>query len=83
MRFNFIKVTDTLYFRIDEGKAVLSNKIVIICIIPECLGQNEKIKKVKTLMSDLKQQKIPKVLSPENIRTYTIDWTEKGETLFV
>lgn len=64
-------------------KAVLSNKIVIICFILECLGQNEKIKKVKTLMSDLKQQKIPKVLPPENILSYTIDWTEKGETLFV
>ncbi|XP_061173439.1 uncharacterized protein LOC133182609 [Saccostrea echinata] len=44
----------------------------------ECLGPEEKIKKAKMMLSDLKEKKIPKVLSPENIYTYDIDWTEKG-----
>lgn len=33
------------------------------------------------LMSDLKEKKIPKVLPAENICTYAIDWTGKGESL--
>lgn len=33
------------------------------------------------LISDLKDKKIPKVLPAENICTYAIDWTGKGESL--
>lgn len=50
-------------------------------MIAECLGSEEKLKKVKMLMSDLKEKKIPKVLPAENICTYAIDWTGKGESL--
>lgn len=50
-------------------------------LIAECLGSEEKLKKVKMLMSELKEKKIPKLLPAENTCTYTIDWTGKGESL--
>jgi hypothetical protein len=57
----------------------LQNDIFFSVHIKECLGPTEKIKKSKTLITDLKEKKIPKILSPENICTYDIDWTDKGE----
>lgn len=50
-------------------------------MVAECLGSEEKLKKVKMLMSDLKEKKIPKLLPAENICTYAIDWTERGKSL--
>lgn len=50
-------------------------------LVEECLGSEEKLKKVKMLMSDLKEKKIKKILPAENICTYAIDWTEKGKSL--
>lgn len=55
--------------------------MLLLILIAECLGSEEKLKKVKMLMSDLKEKKIPKLLPAENICTYAIDWTGKGESL--
>ncbi|KAL3864387.1 hypothetical protein ACJMK2_006074 [Sinanodonta woodiana] len=54
---------------------------VLLSRYTECMGQEEKLKKVKNLLRTLKEERMEKSLPSDRILSYTIHWTDKGVTI--
>ncbi|KAK3590255.1 hypothetical protein CHS0354_041333 [Potamilus streckersoni] len=54
---------------------------VLLSRYTECMGQEEKLKKVKNLLQTLKEEKMEKSLPSDRILSYKIHWTKNGITI--
>jgi len=43
------------------------------CVV-ECLGPERKVEKSQRMLRELKEQRMAKVLSPDNILNYHVNW---------